>query len=73
MALVVRGTSNSSFKIVPSTSGYKAVIMDDANSVDIKFYSEKVFILIKACNDDCKDTNDFYVGGIYSSICKIFY
>ncbi len=35
MALVVRATSNSSFKIVPSTFGYKAFMINDANSFDI--------------------------------------
>lgn len=35
MALVVRATSNSSFKIVPSTFGYKAFIMDNESSFDI--------------------------------------
>ena len=38
MALVVRGTSNSSFRIVPSSNGYKALIRDDDKDIDIIYF-----------------------------------
>ena len=41
---------------------------------DVKFFpadKTKIYILIKGCsNDACESRNDFYVGGIYSYICK---
>jgi hypothetical protein len=38
MALVVRGTSNSSFRIVPSLNGYKTLIQDNDKDIDIIYF-----------------------------------
>lgn len=54
-----------------------SVKFNTANAVDIKFLPDdktKIFIFIKACtNGNCDVKNDFYVGAIYSYICKNIY
>lgn len=67
----------ASLDIRKKTADLATVKLNDNNAVDIKFFPNdrsKIFILIKGCDDNqCTNTNDFYVGGIYSQICKINY
>jgi len=50
------------------------VILGANAGVDIKFYpadKTKLYILMKGCsNANCDSRNDYYVGGIYSYLCK---
>lgn len=65
----------ASLDIRKKTDELATVKLNNHAGTDIKFYpsdKSKIYILMKGCNDDlCTKTYDFYVGGIYSQICKI--
>lgn len=64
----------ASLEVRKTDSTLANVKLNNGSGVDIKFLTgdlTKLLVLIKACaNADCSTTNDFFVGGIYTYLCK---
>lgn len=65
----------ATLEIMNTDGTLASVKLNGGSAASIKFYptdKTKLFILVKGCPDTtCATQNDFYVGGIYSYICKI--
>ncbi len=64
----------ATLEIMNTDGTLASVKLNDGTAASIKFYpadKTKLFILVKGCPDTaCVTQNDYYVGGIYSYMCK---
>lgn len=71
---LINQVSLATLEITSNDGDTAAVKLNTGSATNIKYYPDdktKLFILVKGCPDTaCATQNDYYIGGIYSYMCK---